>query len=151
MQRYRIANVMSSKQQILTRAVRTASLFCLAFLIAATLGCGTHESSVTGTVTLDDVPLSRGTVTFHPKAGGAAAYARIDAEGHYTIKTGDQEGLKPGEYVVTVVATTPPPPENPSGFGKLLTPERYGTVEKSGLEYTVSTGHNRIDLRLKTK
>jgi len=143
---------MTPEQQLPFRLTKSVSLLCLGLFLALSLGCGKHESSITGTVTLDGAPLSRGTVTFHPKTEGAAAYARIDAEGNYTVKTGDQEGLKPGKYVATVVATAPPGPgESETAVGKLLIPARYGTVEQSGLEYTITRGTNEIDLNLKSK
>jgi hypothetical protein len=124
----------------------------LAFLLALCFGCGKHESSITGAVTVDGKPLTRGTVTFHPKAGGAAAYARIDADGSYTVKTGDQEGLKAGDYVATVVATAAPGPgQSEAAMGKLIIPARYGTIEQSKLEYTITAGSNKIDITLKSK
>ena len=113
---------MTSKR-IPFRMTKFLRLLCLGFFLALALGCGKHESSITGTVTFDGTPLTRGTVTFHPKAGGAAAYARIDADGNYTVKTGDQEGLKAGEYVATVVATAAPGPgQSEAAMGKLLIP-----------------------------
>ncbi|MEX2141883.1 MAG: carboxypeptidase-like regulatory domain-containing protein [Pirellulales bacterium] len=142
----------SFKQQSPLHTVRPVTLFGLAFCAAAFVGCAKHESSITGTVTLDGVPLSRGTVTFHPQAGGAPAYARIDAEGNFTVKTGAQEGLESGKYVATVVATAAPGPgESETAVGRLLTPPRYGTVEQSDLEYMITTGNNEIDLRLKSQ
>jgi hypothetical protein len=133
------------------RLLRTLSVPLLALYLASSAGCAKHESAVTGSVTLDGVPLSRGTVTFHPREGGAAAYARIDADGRYTLKTGAEEGLKPGKYVATVVATAPPGPgESETAVGKLLIPARYGMVEQSGLEYTITTGKNQVDIPLKS-
>ena len=133
------------------RLLKTLGISLCALYLAASAGCAKHESSVAGSVTLDDVPLSRGTVTFHPREGGAAAYARIDADGRYNVKTGAEEGLKPGKYLATVVATAPPGPgESETAVGKLLIPARYGTVEQSGLEYTITTGKNQIDIPLKS-
>src|SRR5688572_6137425 len=86
-------------------------------LLLVTLVCtgcgGTHESSVSGVVYLDDKPLSTGNVTYYPSEGGAAVYSRIGADGAYTLSTGSEEGLKPGEYKVTVMATDNPPAAAP--------------------------------------
>jgi hypothetical protein len=138
------------------KATRTASWaipwFAL-LLVALAAGCGAHESSVSGSVTLSGKPLDTGTVTFHPVAGGAAAYARIGPDGRYVLKTGSKEGLAPGDYVVTVVATAPPaepPPGSPPMPGKLLTPSQYGTVQGSPLRRTIRTGSNTVDLQLQT-
>ena len=123
-------------------------------LTAALLsGCGgKHESSVSGTVTLNGVPLTTGTVTFHPANGGPVAYGLIKPDGTYTLVTGSQHGLPSGEYVVTVVATAPPEPpskEHMEPVGKLLTPVSYGSVKTSPLRVTVNPSSNRIPLELK--
>jgi hypothetical protein len=112
-------------------------------------GCGAHESAVTGKVTIDDAPLTSGTVAFYPQGGGAAAYGSIQSDGTYTLETGAAGGLAAGVYVVTVVATTPPQPGYQ--FGKLLTPLRYNKVDTSDLKFTVKPGSNKIDLPLHSK
>jgi hypothetical protein len=120
--------------------------------LALLSGCGgALESSIHGTVTLDSVPLHRGTVTFHPVKAGAAAYGRIQADGSYAITTGARRGLSPGEYVVTVVATAGEADPMSEVPGKLLTPLRYGRVEESGLRFTIQRGRNKIDLPLVSK
>ena len=108
--------------------------------------------SVSGLVTLNTTPLTTGTVAFHPAAGGPTAYGSIGPDGSYTLLTGNQHGLKSGEYVVTVVATGPPEPpskEHMEPVGKLLTPASYGDVKTSPLRATVTPGSNRILLELK--
>ncbi|MCA9267350.1 MAG: hypothetical protein KDA41_02715, partial [Planctomycetales bacterium] len=112
-------------------------------------GCGgRHDSSVHGAVTLDGQPLRTGTVTFHPAAGGAAAYGRIAADGQYTIKTGSERGLDPGEYRVTVVAIemSPAANANDAPSGKRITPAAYQNVGTTPLTATVTAGGNQIDL-----
>jgi hypothetical protein len=123
------------------------SLGMLLLLLLA--GCGAHESAVTGKVTLDDAPLTSGTVAFYPSNGGAAAYGSIQPNGSYTLETGASGGLAAGEYAVTVVATTPPQPG--FQFGKLLSPERYNNIKTSDLKFTVKVGSNKIDLPLHSK
>lgn len=126
-----------------------------ALLVAGTLtlavGCGTHESSVFGTVTLDGKRLTTGTVTFHPTGEGAVAYGRIGADGSYRLHTGAEQGLAAGEYIVTVVATAPPPDPQSEVVGKLLTPARYGTLDQTDLRFTIEPGKKQIDLALQTK
>ena len=115
-------------------------------------GCGgPHDSSVYGTVTLDGKPLETGTVTFHPAGEGAVAYGRIGADGNYRLHTGAEQGLAPGEYVVTVVATALPPDPHSEIVGKLLTPARYGNLDQTDLHFTIEPGKNQIDLPLQTK
>lgn len=122
-------------------------------ILAATLlpaGCGPGNSaSVSGTVTLDDKPLDRGTVTFHPEPDGPLAYGQIGPDGTYTLQVGAKTGLMPGRYAVTVVATTTPD-ANSGAFGKLLTPTKYGNAKETNLRFEVKPGTQRIDLPLKS-
>jgi hypothetical protein len=115
-------------------------------------GCGNGVgASVTGQVLYDGQPLTSGAVTFQPVAAGPLAIGDIQPDGEYALRTGDQDGLFPGEYLVTVVATGPmpePTEANPMPLPKLLIPARYGDVNTSGLKYTVSPGVNRIDITL---
>jgi hypothetical protein len=108
-------------------------------------GCGrNHPGRMSGQVTLDGPPLTTGTVVFHPEKSGADAYATIGTSGTYSVRTGTDRGMEPGDYVVTVIATTGPPPH-----GKLITPMRYGNVTQSGLKATVVPGDNRFDISLR--
>lgn len=122
--------------------------------VAATAGCGgPYDATLTGTVTLDGNALPRGTVAFHPLSGGPGAYATIDPDGTYDVRTGRERGLPAGEYEVTVTAHEPstitqtatggPPPP-----GKAITPAWYRWKESSGLRVTVDRGSNEINLEL---
>jgi len=107
-------------------------------------------------VTLDGTAVPRGTVTFHPNAGGPAAYAPIQDDGSYTIHTGREEGLPSGEYQATVTANEPPTSQQtasggPPPPGKLITPLWYRGKDTSGLQFTVESGSNEIDLELKSQ
>jgi hypothetical protein len=127
---------------------RPAYVFPLCWLLLLA-GCGSsHDASITGHVTLDGSPLTSGTVTFHPAAGGAIAYGQIDSQGNYAVKTGRESGLTPGSYVVTVVATGEPSKGMDESPGELLTPARYGSVEESDLKFEVKAGENTIDIPL---
>ena len=121
----------------------------------ATLGCGGNTASVSGSVTLDDKPLTTGNVAFHPVNGGPVANGAIDESGNYSVVVGSGERLTPGEYVVVVVATEPmQPPKDPRmapAPGKLITPKKYGDLKTSDLKFTVSNGSNTIDLKLSSK
>ena len=70
------------------------------------------------------------------------------ADGSYSVKTGSDDGLPPGEYVVTVVSMTPPPEGVSREMGELLTPQRYGQRHSSDLKFAVESGKNVIDLEL---
>ncbi|MEX2309879.1 MAG: carboxypeptidase-like regulatory domain-containing protein [Pirellulales bacterium] len=134
------------------------SRFCVVaatLCVVALVGCGgPYDSSVSGMVTLDGQAVPRGTVSYQPKAGGPAAYARIE-NGSYVMRTGREEGLPSGDYYVTVTANEPsavartegggPPPP-----GKPITPMWYRTKDTSGLSFMVEPGDNEIDLELKS-
>lgn len=132
-------------------------LTLLAAPLATLLGCGgPYDASVSGDVTLDGQPLTRGTVSFTPTAGGPPAYARIDGSGSYAVRTGREVGLPAGEYSVTVVANEPPAAAQgedggPPPAGKPITPPWYRSAETSGLRFQVEPGSNDIDLPLTTQ
>lgn len=140
----------------LNRNVSHCHALILATVLITASGCGgAFDASVDGEVTLDGVPLNTGTVTFAPVSPGSAAFAKVDENGYYRLKTGREVGLPPGDYVVTVVARDKPASlygENggPPPAGKQITPEWYRSAESSGLAYTVEPGGNTIDLQLTT-
>ena len=131
-------------------------VYCLAVVIAALFvlsGCSPNAASVTGTVTLDGQPLKTGDVSFHPAgANGAVAYGKIDPDGKYVISTGDETGLAPGQYAVTVVATeaVPLPTGNVEVIPKVLTPLKYNTPETTDIKVEVKPGANEIPIELKS-
>jgi hypothetical protein len=136
---------MKTEQTIARKFWQTRNaLLCL---VLACMGCDTAEySSTEGTVKLDGLPLANATVLFHaPQL--AMATARTDNEGRYRIETGGTEGMRPGEYVVTVAAYR----KNANGMPVpiLLTPEQYLRTESSGLKASITRGVNRnIDFDL---
>jgi hypothetical protein len=127
---------------------------CIAVVVA---GCGgPYDAEAGGVVTLDGTIVPRGTVSFTPVAGGPAAYAVIEEDGSYTVRTGREFGLPSGEYQVTVIANEPPAMEKsasggPPPGGKPITPAWYRMNETSGLKCTVEPGDNEINLELTTK
>jgi hypothetical protein len=123
--------------------------------VAAATGCGSSsEATVSGVVTLDGNPIPKGgMISFVPAAQGTQSYAMSDDSGGYEVYTGRTEGLRAGEYKVTVVAREksaltmaadggPPPP------GKEITPRWYAYPDSSGLSFKVEPGSNEINLEL---
>jgi hypothetical protein len=107
-------------------------------------GCGSQPSAgkVSGQVVYRSMPVTEGMITFHAKARGLAAEAKLDAEGKFTFA----EPLEPGTYAVAV---TPPPPE-PGDPAKGPTkvkdypniPRRVRDVTTSGISREVKEGEN---------
>ena len=135
-------------------AMRISCLLGIALVALVVLsGCSPNAATVTGTVTLDGQPLKTGDVSFHPAGGkGAVAYGKIDASGSYVVSTGDETGLAPGQYAVTVVATeaAPQPTGNVEVIPKVLTPMKYNTPETTDIKVEVKPGANEIPIELKS-
>jgi hypothetical protein len=112
----------------------------VAGLIAST-GCGNSEfSTAQGIVTLDGTPLGDAMVIFIAP-GKPLATARTNEDGEFQMETGSVEGVKPGEYIVTVTAYQKSK-TNGKPMPKLATPERYSKAESSELKVTIGTGNN---------
>ena len=129
----------------------------LGALLCLMAGCGQHAASVAGRVTLDGQPAGSGTVAFHPVSGGAVAYGVIQAGGSYALQTGQNQGLTPGEYQVTVQLIAPPTEDATrapvSGMmteaaGRLLSPPRYASLDTTPLRFKITSGRNSVDLKL---
>ena len=113
------------------------------------VGCSNHAASVSGNVTLDGKPLTKGDISFYA-SGAAAASGQIDASGNYTLSTGTEKGLQPGSYQVTIVANDiiEPTDKFASLIPKLITPAKYSNATTSGLTAEVKSGKNTFDFNL---
>ena len=90
---------------------RLLGLFAAGVLLAAT-GCGGLKVvPVAGTATIDGKPLGGFVVTFNPDtekghSGRMDCSGRLDANGHYALRTDDgfkvYKGAPPGWYKVTI-------------------------------------------------
>src|SRR5689334_13803161 len=113
---------------------------------APVAGLGYEGCEAGGVVTLDGKPLPSGMVTYVPQipesAGGHPGIASIEGGGRYKLgnaESGRAKPLRPGQYVVTVVAMDvdrsrgKPAP-------KLAIPERYADATRSPLRVTLAPG-----------
>lgn len=88
---------------------------------------------------------------FQPVAGsGASAVGIVDENGQYQLSTGSEEGIQPGEYIVTCSASELIPPKDPAGTpgGRRITDAKYNSAATSELRFTVHPGKNRFDITL---
>jgi hypothetical protein len=106
---------------ILSPLVRRSGILALAVVGLAALGCGDKSGvgktePVSGKVTLDDKPLTTGSVTYHPDEakGNKSEFSpngSIGEDGTYTLSTSTRTGLAtgapPGWYKVTVSTMVP--------------------------------------------
>lgn len=124
------------------------TLFVL--LVTAIVGCGPsgpEMGNVTGTVTYKGKPLTTGTITFIPEAGGLpTAFADIQEDGTYIGKTRDfGEGVPVGKHRVMIVAVKDNGPEAPV---EAILPMKYSSDQQSGLTADVTSGENVVDFSL---
>ena len=131
---------------IAASAIASLLLSCIA------IGCGRSlPSTVDGAVTFNGKAVPRGTIAFSPRdEQGTAAYAAIQSDGNYRLRTGQTRGLAPGDYIITIQATELQTREESLTLKmpKSIIPTRYADRRTSGLSAAVAAGANRIDLNL---
>lgn len=119
-------------------------------ILAITSGCGGSDSpqtgQVSGTVTFNSNPLSKGIVTFEDAALGRGGSAMLK-EGRFEFDT----PLNTGNYKVTV---QPPPPPAPtaahatSPSPAIIIPKKYQQPATSDLTAVVKEGTNQFEFKL---
>lgn len=126
-------------------------------LIASTfVGCGNGLARVSGNVTIEGEKIDgdesvRATIKFYPESGtGAAGTAVIDESGYYSLRTGSQTGLAPGDYLVSVSALKINPAKDPNypPSAQPISPRKYANPVTSGLRAEVASGSNEFDFDL---
>ncbi len=127
------------------------------FLIAGTIalfiqaGCGPKMHPVSGTITYaDGTPMpGEGQIIFNamePKKDQGNPRGMIQADGSFHMGTlGEADGAPEGKYRVAIMPTPPhnvnkPPPNWPPLHRKYL------SHDTSGLEFTVLSGRNKLNL-----
>ncbi len=138
--------------------VYSLAVFICAGLSLGTLsGCGNGLAQVSGVVTLDGEPLRGGsgdtrvTVQFQPASGtGSTSIGLADENGVYTLGTGSQMGIAPGEYLVSCSASQLNSAQagQRAGGARSLVDRKYANAKTSGLSCTVNPGKNVYDISL---
>ena len=111
---------------------------------------------VTGTVTVDGVPLTSGNVSLVPvvveegKTAAASSSGQIDGSGNYTIFTGGHAGAPQGKFKVGVTPSMVPQ-EGVKGMPKAPFHDRFRDPNKSQLSIDVVPGGGPYDLQLLKK
>ncbi len=128
-----------------------------AILALQLTGCGGGPelppmAPVSGKVTLNGTPLTRGTVQFVPDKSqgtqGPPALGMIGPDGRYSLKTAGVEGAIVGHHKVRVESRQQPKDETDTMPPSLI-PERYGNENASGLAFEVQAGQkNDIPISL---
>ncbi len=123
--------------------------FALAVVLAGLVGCGPKSDrpdlgSVSGTVTLNGVPLSNAVVVFKTE-GVRMCRGFTDSGGKYELKyLRDIQGAALGVHKVYINSV----PTNESGRAKVRLPRKYNL--KTELTARVEPGYNTFDWELKS-
>jgi hypothetical protein len=128
----------------------------LAVLLA---GCsGEPVGYVSGKVTLNDRPVTEGSVVFENAEAGISVSVPLQSDGSYEVRTYDRKGLPPGSYKVAVTPATMGEGKTPLAVDPSQTaaappsiiPPQYHSTATSDLTATVKQGDNPpIDFDLK--
>ena len=130
---------------------------CAALGLCWLAGCGgkatykgPQRAAVSGTVSLDDQPVTGGTITFKPlDAEGRTASAMIQ-DGRYDIP--EEKGPNPGKYRVEITWDKPlgPPnednPDAPPPKSNQVIPAKYN--KESTLDRDIESGKNELNFEL---
>jgi hypothetical protein len=117
-------------------------------------GCGVEQPKlaiVHGKVSHDGAPLPGGTIVFTPDATrgntGPLAWAEIQRDGTYSLRTDDQPGATPGWHRVTVVSVAvaaPPGPGQRFTVPRSLLSSHYRDPNLSGLTCEVKPAQDNV-------
>jgi hypothetical protein len=129
-------------------------VFVIIFLITA-FGCASEEprGTVTGTVLLNGVPLSEGTIYFEHLAKGVALTGQIKSDGSFKLASHQGAGLVVGSYQVAIspeamlmsadeIPLVGKNPRKPNDVKKSALPEKYFKTSTSGLTAEIKEGDN---------
>lgn len=152
--------------------VRKLALLSLVVLCVANLGgCGGSEfgpiGSVTGSLMIDDEPVTEGTkVIFMHPLEGHAGFGFTDSNGDFSIEWRREgttyKGLPVGGYEVMIVEASVVDidelsademlagavPEMPR---RTMIPRKYLRASTSGLKYNIEAGENKFDIQISSK
>lgn len=138
---------------------------CAIALLSTLAGCGgggstapANRVSVSGTITMDGMPLTFAAVSFLPETSkaGSGGFGSTDESGKYTLKWhGTDEGVPPGKYKVVLSRMSQkdgspiPMGQSAADVGAVESlPPRYTDPNVSELVGEVTTADKPIDFML---
>ncbi|QEG36379.1 hypothetical protein [Bythopirellula goksoeyrii] len=146
-----MANSILSKSRISLR--RHWPTFVAILLLSMVTGCGPKSARISGKVTLQDVPITTGTIAFISKNGKVTS-GNIE-NGNFVV-VGAQ--VDPNTSVTVTSHTPSPMMQPPQGPMKSVSdepqlkyvpiPDRYGNSDSSDLKCEVVEGEQKIDFDL---
>lgn len=122
------------------------SILLILCLLASGCGGSSDIASVSGTITLDGVPLAHASVTFQPDKG-RPSHGGTDEKGFYTLTYSmEEKGAVIGTSKVRISTAT----EDADGKRRKETvPKRY--FGEGGVKVQVENKNNKIDIELTSK
>lgn len=124
-----------------------AALVLLAALLASSAGCSDglpERVPVSGTVTIDGAPLTRGSIMFISQ-GGRPAGGGIDSQGHFELSCYEQgDGATLGLHHVKVTAVEP----INERANRWLAPKKYADERSSGIEVEITEPIDDLKIEL---
>ena len=122
------------------------SILLIRCLLASGCGGSSDIASVSGTITLDGVPLAHASVTFQPDKG-RPSHGGTDEKGFYTLTYSmEEKGAVIGTSKVRISTAT----EDADGKRRKETvPKRY--FGEGGVKVQVENKNNKIDIELTSK
>jgi hypothetical protein len=123
----------------------------IAMACVALSGCGADEGRVptvrvSGTLTVDGKPVSKGTVHFVPEKGSPAT--GIVQDGKFTLTTySDGDGVIPGKNLVSVEVVEEVPTKDGDTTLKSLIPSKFMNPDQSGLRLEIpQSGYSNLQI-----
>lgn len=129
--------------------MKPLAIFLAGVLLLA--GCGPGLAPVRGKITYKKRAVTTGDILFVPDAGGPTATGKIGSDGSYNLVTDGRRGAALGSYKVMIVSMEDMAgklPEERNPLPKLLLPEKYADLLKSGQTAQVKQGENEINFPL---
>lgn len=108
-----------------------------ALLLLLLGGCGgSGLIPVKGVLTLDGTPVEGAMIAFIAEDGGSAAQGWTRPDGTFALESGDQTGIKPGKYKITVLKV-PITADKGKALPKSEVPVLYSSRDKSPLSAVI--------------
>jgi len=128
-------------------AARRCFLVLVLGFLGGTIGCGDGRPArlpVSGTVTIDGVPLTRGSIKFVP-AQGRPSFAEIRPDGRFTLTCyGGEDGALPGKHRVQVDGNR----AISEMKAEIFTPKHYADFRTSGIEVAIDKPIDDLKIEL---
>ena len=127
-------------------SLRSWLMVLVVLSISGCQGGGAEPSRVTGTVTYDGSPLTRGSLRAVSESGTAVT-GKIGADGRFELGSRTGKGVPPGSYKVAVLVFEMGTADHPEEERQSLVPQHYTEPELSGLTFQVA-GRAPVEIEL---